>query len=70
MYETGAKGHFKIAKCLLNPSVSKGLDAVGTRYVSSLWLRKAESSLHLVNTPRFSAYPRVLFYWGPFSDSY
>lgn len=70
VYETGVKGQFKIAKFLLKPSVSKGLDAVGTHYVSPLWLCRAESRLRLVNNPRFSAYLRVLFYWGPFSDSY
>lgn len=31
MYGTGAKGRSKIAQRLLKPSVSKGLDAVGTR---------------------------------------
>lgn len=70
MYETGVKGHLKTAKCLLKSSVSKGLDAVGIPCISSLWLCKAQSRLHLVTTPRFSAYLRVLFYWGQFSDSY
>lgn len=36
MYETGVKGHLELAKCSLNPSVSKGLDAVGTHYISPL----------------------------------
>lgn len=64
------KGHLRIAERLLNPSVSKGLDAAGTHYISSLWMRKAASRLHVVTTPRFSAYLRVLFYRGPLPDSY